>query len=442
MTVDLETQIRGFAQAVDTAQSALTVAEVADRRLGTEAVRPIEPHRGSYERHRNRGWLVSAAAAAVLLVLVGGVMWIFGIQTEETAVATTAPNRLSSLVWSRLADGDDGPVLAGVAGVSGASITAAGPGFVAVGTSTLSDSDGDAVVWTSTDGITWSLLPANSAVFGGEGHQWMHGVAKGGPGVVAVGSDDGRAAVWTSSDGRTWSRVPHDETVFGESGSRMLSVTAGGPGLVAVGSDDRLGVAVWTSPDGLTWSRVPHDDAVFGGERDVFMMDVAAAGPGLVAVGGVGGLAAIWTSADGLIWSRVPHDDDLFGVESSWIVSVTAGGPGVVAVGTVTEASNQSAGVWTSVDGVTWSLVTQDDAVFGEDGWTEMRSVVAVNDGLIAVGLDGDDAAVWTSVDGITWSRVPHDATFGLDVMWGVAFGDRRVVAVGGHGAWTAVTEE
>ncbi len=59
----------------------------------------------------------------------------------------------------------------------------------------------------------------------------------------------------------TWSRVPHDKAVFGGEGYQVMnSVTVGGPGLVAVGWDgpyfDAV-AAVWTSPDGITWSRVP-----------------------------------------------------------------------------------------------------------------------------------------------------------------------------------------
>ncbi len=71
--------------------------------------------------------------------------------------------------------------------------------------------------------------------------QLMHSVTAGGPGLVAVGWDesggDSDAAVWTSPDGITWSRVPHDEAVFGgEADAGMSTVTAGGPGLVAVGA--------------------------------------------------------------------------------------------------------------------------------------------------------------------------------------------------------------
>ena len=72
----------------------------------------------------------------------------------------------------------------------------------------------------------------------------------GGPGLVAIGMEgycDDLVCpetahgyvpvVWTSVDGLTWSRVPHDEAVFGQGDDslRLGSVVAGGPGLVAVG---------------------------------------------------------------------------------------------------------------------------------------------------------------------------------------------------------------
>ncbi len=64
----------------------------------------------------------------------------------------------------------------------------------------------------------------------------------GGPGWVAVGHDDSgedwNAAVWTSPDGVAWTRVPHDEALFGgENDQEMFGVIAAGPGLVAVGAD-------------------------------------------------------------------------------------------------------------------------------------------------------------------------------------------------------------
>jgi hypothetical protein len=211
-------------------------------------------------------------------------------------------------------------------------------------------------VWTSPDGVSWSRVPHDEAVFGGEGIQRMNSVAAGGPGLVAVGSYLD-AAVWTSPDGVSWSRVPHDEAVFGGEGiAEMTGVTAGGPGMVAVGLFAPLGyekAAVWTSPDGVGWSRVPHDEAVFGGEVLQRMNSVTAGGPGLVAVGwggqGVGFPvhAAVWTSPDGASWSRVPHDEAIFGGAGA-MYGVAAGGPGLVAVGSYESGGDEYAPVWTA----------------------------------------------------------------------------------------------
>ena len=117
----------------------------------------------------------------------------------------------------------------------------------------LSGGNADAAVWISVDGITWSRVPDDEAIFGGAGTQVMVGVTVGGPSLVAVGFDESGqvedAAVWTSPDGITWLRVPHDEAVLGGAGhQRMVSVTVGGPGLVAVGWDGSSGdlnAAVW-----------------------------------------------------------------------------------------------------------------------------------------------------------------------------------------------------
>jgi hypothetical protein len=217
------------------------------------------------------------------------------------------------------------------------------------------------VTTAPTPGLVWSRVSGSEAVFGGDGYQLTFSVAAGGPGLVAVGRDgdlggDTHAAVWTSVDGLVWSRVPHDEAVFGGDGWQVMhSVVADGPGLVAVG-DNGLDAAVWTSADGLAWSRVPHDEAVFGGDDSQQMYSVVAGGPGFVAVGddysGGDADAAVWTSPDGLAWSRVPHDEAVFGGnDSQQMYSVVAGGPGLVAVGYDRSGGDDDAAVWTSPGG-------------------------------------------------------------------------------------------
>ena len=65
--------------------------------------------------------------------------------------------------------------------------------------------------------------------------------------------------MWTSADGITWSRIAHDEAIFGgEGGQEIYDLTAGGPGLVAVGFDGSDGdpaAAVWTYDGEDGWDR-------------------------------------------------------------------------------------------------------------------------------------------------------------------------------------------
>ncbi len=394
----------------------------------------------------------SVAFAAVVIAIGAAALFLgpfdggFSPADEVPTTATTVPpETLSPSGWSRVPHDAD---VFGEARMH--SVVAGGPGFVAVGWTGSSPSeghvDGDAAVWTSVDGITWEPVPSQGNVFT-DGK--MARVIVGGPGLVAVGNvegdDDWAAAIWTSPDGLTWTRVPHDDAVLGE--ASMGDVTVGGPGLVAVG-DVESGAAVWTSVDGTIWTRVPHDPAVFGDDSDLSMSAVTVGGPGLVAVGldwsgGSTADAVIWTSVDGFVWDRVPHDEDLFGgVGNQAAVSVAVVGTRVVAVG-VERSSDIDAAVWTSEDGIVWQRVPNDQEALSEG---EMWDVTVGGPGLVSVGWIGwvagqnSDAAIWTSADGITWERIPHDEDlFGGVEMWGVAAGGPGLVAVGSDGPDAAV---
>lgn len=162
-----------------------------------------------------------------------------------------------------------------------------------------------------------------------------------------------------------------------------------------------MAVRLWplTSPDGLAWSRVPHEEAVFGGAT---MEDVTAGGPGFVAVGsagnnafgGFGNHAAVWTSVDGFTWTRVPDDPEVFDREGQSINAVVSTGAQLVAVGGYgrdDSATSNAALVWTSTDGLTWTLTELDS------GSSRMYDVVATSRGVIAVGQEGRAAAIWVA---------------------------------------------
>jgi hypothetical protein len=158
--------------------------------------------------------------------------------------------------------------------------------------------------WTSTDGTTWSrLIPGSAAtdVFAtSQGKPArMNAVTAGGPGLVAVGTDGSNAAVWTSVDGMSWSRVPHEDAIFGgEADQEIKSVALADVGLVAVGTDGSR-AAVWASTGGRSWVRVPDSGRQSGGDAES-IESLTSGGPGVVAVGAdrVRGSfrAAVWTS--------------------------------------------------------------------------------------------------------------------------------------------------
>ena len=370
-----------------------TLALVAAGCSGTAAAWSRVPHVEAVLGGPGPQLMLDVAAGGPGLVAVGGDR----SDDLDAAVWTSVDGR----EWSRAA----AEALAGPSDQVMRSVTAGGPGLVAVGDESI-DSNTDAAVWTSPDGIGWSRV--SSEAFGGERNQIMWGVTAGGPGLVAVGAEGFDAAVWHSSDGITWVRVPHDEANLGSEGRVVMrSVTVGGPGLVAVGAEE-IGAdsraAIWTSGDGLSWSRVPNDESAFGGDGFQAMFAVTAGGPGVVAVGGEqaaeGSNAAVWVSADGLVWSRIPHEAAAFGGDGSPVMfGVAATGDGVVAVGADPQPAEGAETVWTSQDGVTWSRVAVEGSVPDPRAGLVMFAVAARAGGWVAVGqevTDGDsNAAVW-----------------------------------------------
>jgi len=335
----------------------------------------------------------------------------------ETTTTTVPP--VTAWDWVRLEDAAFGMEADGVQAVQ--SMALVGPGLLAVGGDEVGG-DFDAAVWTSPDGLAWSRVAHDEEVFGGSGMQLMAAVAAGGPGLVAVGGDssgdDVDVAVWVSSDGVTWSRVAQDEeALVGPDNQRATTMAATGFGLVAAGWEglgEDSDAAVWVSADGLAWSRVGDDEALFGGPGIQEIDGVAVIDGLVVAVGsdesGADGSAAVWTSPDGVTWSRVPHDEGIFGGPGRQVMlAVAAGGPGLVAVGLEWAADRGIAAVWTSPDGLAWSRVPHDEAVFGAAESQIMEGVVAAGGGLVAFGWQAMeeemDAAVWVSTDGLAWSR-------------------------------------
>lgn len=179
-------------------------------------------------------------------------------------------------------------------------VSPVGQGLVAVG---RDDGTSAPAVWTSVDGLEWQRSPDTSDNRAALGGGIIRSVTAGGPGLVAVGSWRGRGAVWTSTDGSNWGRVPHEPGLFGAMGSELIDVTATASGLVAVGNEsatmwsrERMHGHVWTSPDGRSWKRIVDEDHVFA--RPLLTSGFSAVHAderGVVAVGTFEWFAAVWS---------------------------------------------------------------------------------------------------------------------------------------------------
>ena len=223
-------------------------------------------------------------------------------------------------------------------------------------------------------------------------------IAPGGDGLVAIGFDGGfGSALWTSGDGgRTWTDITPAE--FASAG--IVSVVEFDGMLVGVGRGDTINVdaeqaAVYLSEDGVTWRKVETADPLIGQ-----MIDVVATDDGLFAVGGVPGAdsAGVWHSTDAETWTRVGGD-----LDHAFLWSIAEGGPGLVAVGWRRNPEPDLA-VWTSADaGQTWDLAPDPEGFAG----FEATDVAALPDGTLAMvgsSFDGSGGRMWTSPDGVTWS--------------------------------------
>jgi hypothetical protein len=282
-------------------------------------------------------------------------------------------------------------------------------------------------VWSSLDGSTWIEVFRDA-----EEGTVPKALAEGETGFVAVGdhwaSDEGELSTggaWTSPDGEIWARVVNPGLVTDS--AFVADVAAGGPGYIAVGQScpGPCAATVWTSEDGQTWSRSWFYDSATGNSH---LISITSTTYGLIAVGTreheeLVNDAALWTSLDGLTWSLVSTDSAVFGTPDAhpyrnpgvWTArALTEGGPGLVVVGD--EANSEMperarAAVWTSPDGQRWQRVPHDPEAF--DGAT-MRDIASTPHGLVAVGTSAGESAVWTSPDGIQWTRTPNDeAVFG-----------------------------
>jgi hypothetical protein len=346
---------------------------------------------------------VSATASAAVPTTIA-------VASASAAPAATSAASAADLSWQLI----DLPDSAGVGAIAD---------VVALPSSVVAVAGGAAgkpgIAWSSSDGgATWTSEPLpGTASTVGRSIAW-------GDRVLTLGEGDGDCAhpsvtkIWIRDAAGGWKAAPFDPLLC--AGGIAQAAAAGGHAVIlGTGAGD---VAfAWSSDDGLKWT---DHSTTFNGRLP---QGVAADGSGFVAfgVGPFPGPAWSARSADGSTWAEpVP----LPGLADSAVIGspVVLGGEIAVFVGDPSGAIG----------------VLKPD---GNGGWRSEQThgltretlgrIVAVGDGLVALGGDAAGPAAWISADGVSWRplALPAEATdSGADAaLNGAAIVDGRAYLVG-----------
>jgi hypothetical protein len=154
-----------------------------------------------------------------------------------------------------------------------------------------------------------------------------------------------------------------------------------------------------SNDNGLTWTKAPQQGSLDApGEQIMKAVVTTSDGERLIAVGtdSRDESAAVWSSTDGRSWTRV-HSRALRGPGVADIAGVISYGEGLIMVGTWGPPGDRDATAWLSPDGRRWERTSPPG--LGGPGNQVIKAVVLLDGRLVAVGNDtgvGDgDPAVW-----------------------------------------------
>src|SRR5580692_2118642 len=290
------------------------------------AAGPRRPRRGVVSRRTATvgGPVLAVVAAALVLALATGHFPKFGHlaanQQQNMAVAAVALGTYPDHEQRGVSQTVD-------------RVVASGNTIVAMGSQT-SDGVVRQQFFASTDGgATWRLASVHAPRGGPAPLGHMAQRLAGGPsGWVAVGPQ----AIWTSPDGLNWTLAATHGISPQLPGDQFLVLTNTAQGFLAAGEPAATGggtqAVIWTSRDGLTWQRktAAHLRLPALGATAQGIVYAAAHGPDTVISGGVvggGNVSAAWLSTDGgSAWTAVtiPADHGA-GASVSGLVAVRPG---------------------------------------------------------------------------------------------------------------------
>jgi hypothetical protein len=309
-----------------------------------------------------------------------------------------------------------------------------GDGYIGVGGTFASAGPGLGTVFSSTDGLDWSVayqaeLPTDWAfehvVPLGDGLLALsnqRGVACEGEGPCPPAGFDVAPRLWYSPNGADWSQIDSQSWRDALDGAVPFDVVGGrdgvGHGVAAVLSSG----AVVHSIDGQTWRR-----AELPASQLAIPTDVTAFRGGFVIVGRDGqpdphsqvnateplpgvGRPAAWVSADGIDWVEATVEGSA--VAGGELRDVAAGVDGLFAAGIADAVDTQAHAPthgWTSADGLSWTIagrIGEDLPLFGGE---LLAQGLLVGDGsrMVILGPESTESTRVigsVSTDGVSWA--------------------------------------
>ena len=227
-------------------------------------------------------------------------------------------------------------------------------------------------------------------------------------------------------------------------GAYVATGAASGTRIVLLGADTKTGALLsWTSADGADWARHWLDGTTFGG---IPPRVVVAGDFGFVASGWTSGsdlqvTPAMWTSADGVRWSLAPGPSGRFETDAQQVANTSSS----MVMSACCLASRRQT-LMTSTDGTTWvdatPPVAEPDPYFHLAAAGDRYLAISTSD--LGAGDGSTTLAAWVSPNGRDWTS---DAAIerGLRAIGSVndviGAGDQFVV-VGDSGGFHEIAED
>jgi Protein kinase domain len=282
-------------------------------------------------------------------------------------------------------------------------LNATADGFVAAGQAATPGGAAQAVIWTSRDGLTWQRMTAAQAGLGSDVTSISYAAYAGDATVIAGTLSTGGWGTWLSTDGgTTWTQVsiPVDHGAQ----NAISGLGADGSGLIAVRPGSAGDAIAYFSPNGQTWQYAATIGAAGGFSPAV----VKGSEHGFVVTGtGPAGSYLAYTAAgDGTTWAPTGSLGAAASYASVPAATVGTGGTVIAAGSTARAKTGQQAVVLQASTTGTVRPVPVDripGAVLPE---IAVNALASAGGQQIAVGSADGYPAIWRKTAGGSWALV------------------------------------